>query len=102
RTLTGLFSSSSSRCLLSLSLSANGLSEFSGYTAETKATCDPSRDQRALPASALTCVSWRASPPSVAITQSCVPPERLDSNRTFLPSGDQRGWRSFLSVVVRR
>src|SRR5262249_30356216 len=78
------------------SLSLNGFEENSGYTAETKAMCLPSGDQRAEAASVLMFVSCRASPPARAMTQSCIEPPRFDSKRMYLPSGDQRGWRSFL------
>src|SRR5262245_28039805 len=91
------------RLRLSLSLSLNGLSEYSGQTAETKAIRLPSRDQVPLEAPVLRLVSCRASPPPTSMTQSWLSPERVDSNRMRLPSGLQRGWRSaFVELVSWR
>src|SRR5262249_12722200 len=98
--LTGFLSASSLRFLLRASLSVNGLSEYSGLTADTNAIHLPSGDQMALPASEEIVVSCRASPPFTSMTQSWFSPERFDSNKIRLPSGLQRGWLSFLVVFV--
>src|SRR5262249_38678246 len=87
---TGFFVFSSARFLLAASLSANGLLEYSGQTAEAKAICLPSRDQMAVLAPLLMVVSCRASPPSRSMIQSWLEPLRLDSKRMRLPSGLQR------------
>src|SRR5271170_6458076 len=95
-----MLSCSSDLDLLSLSVSLNGLSEYSGHTAETKAMRLPSRDQIGSETPVLTVVSWRASPPSRSMIHSSGVPERVETKTTDLPSGDQRGWRSFLVVLV--
>ena len=61
--LTGFFSISSMRFLFRASLSANGLSEYSGQTADTKAICLPSRDQMPVEAPVLIVVICFGSPP---------------------------------------
>src|SRR5262249_41764440 len=86
--------------LLRASLSLNGLAENSGHTAETNARRLPSRDHVGSETPVLTCVSCRASPPSTAMSHNCGVPERVDTNRVDLPSGAQRGWRSFFVVLV--
>src|SRR5262245_66551276 len=88
------------RFLLSASLSENGLLEYSGHTAETKAICLPSRDQMPVPAPVLIVVSCFASPQSTGIIQSWFVLLRLDSKRMCLPSGLQRGWLSRFYAVV--
>src|SRR5262249_9103907 len=70
--------------------------------AETKAIDLPSRDQMGLSASVLIEVIWRASPPPRSRSQSCELPPRFDTKTIVLPSGDQRGWRSFLPEFVSR
>src|SRR5262249_6718623 len=84
------------RFLFSSLLSAYGLAEYSGQTAETKAMLLPSGDQMPVAASVAMLVSCRASPPPVLMTQSWLSPERLDSKRICSPSGLQRGCLSFL------
>src|SRR5262249_24184841 len=98
--LTGFLSFSSLRFLLAASLSAKGLSEYSGQTADTKATVLASGDQMPFSASVLSVVSCRAWPPARSMTQSWLSPERLDSKRMRLPSGLQRGWPSFLPAAL--
>src|SRR5262249_16637990 len=98
--LTGFFSTSSLRFLFSSLLSAQGFSEWWGYTADTNATDLPSGDQMPLFASVAMVVSCRASPPPVSMSQSWLSPDRFDSKRICLPSGLQRGWRSFLLATV--
>src|SRR5262245_23814614 len=100
RALTGFFSLSVMRCLLSASLSLKGLLEYSGQMLETKAMCLPSRDQTPLEAPVLIEVSWRGSPPAVSMIHSWLSPLRVDSNRTNLPFGLQRGCRSALGDCV--
>src|SRR5262249_45810594 len=80
----------------SASLSLNGLAEYPGQTAETKAMWLPSGDQRPVWAPVERFVIWRASPPCTSMIQSCVSAVRFDSKRTRLLFGLQRGWRSFL------
>src|SRR5262249_21861822 len=72
----------------------------SGQTADTNAISEPSGDHRALFASVEMVVSCLASPPCRSMTQSWKSPDRFDSKRIFEPSGLQRGWRSFFSVLV--
>src|SRR5262245_5125575 len=88
------------RFLLSASLSENGLVEYSGQTAETKAICLPSRDQMPVPAPVLIVVSCFASPQTTGIIQSWFVLLRLDSKRMCLPSGLQRGWLSPFDAAV--
>src|SRR5262249_60647498 len=78
--------------LFSRSLSVNGFSLNSGYTAETNAIFDPSGDQIAFPAPVLMFVICFGSPPAAGTTYNWPVPERFDSKRIVLPSRDQFGF----------
>ena len=77
---------------------SSGLS--SGLTWAVKQILVPSGDQTGFDAPLRIFVNWKASPPSVGITQICRSPLRSDTKASLLPSGDHLGLLSVLGPDV--
>src|SRR5262245_59900072 len=71
-----------------------------GHTSLVNAMCVPVGDQTWLSAPLEMLVTALASPPSIAMRQTCCEPLRLELNAIQRESFDQRGWLSPFSCVV--
>ena len=57
----------------------------------TKAKASPAGDQRNCPTPGFASVTWRASPPAMAMTQIWLLPDRPVANASHAPSGEKAG-----------